>query len=196
MICFTATLKYFCGHWCHITLLSLHFILNPIYLFHCQSTLLLITILLFHVPVIAIIIIININIITARPQWWLSTIGQAMEWLHLITEVSSPLSSRSFFHHLHHHDLDTPTPPPPKKKRRRRKREVLYKYQQHNSNWKMLTLYYLKCSTHVIPAHSSPTAALVIALYRSHKGRREYHIISDSDTLLTERVLVALVPLK
>ena len=56
----------------------------------------------------------------------------------------------------------------------------------------MLTLYYLKCSTHVIPAHSSPTAALVIALYRSHKGGREYYIISN--TLVTRMALVALAP--
>ena len=51
------------------------------------------------------------------------------------------------------------------------------------------------------PPHSSPTAALIIALIAltaviKEGGRREYHIISDSDTLLTERVLVALVPLK
>ena len=43
------------------------------------------------------------------------------------------------------------------------------------------------CSTHVIPApapHSSPTAALVIALtVIKEGGRREYHIISD--TLVT-----------
>ena len=58
------------------------------------------------------------------------------------------------------------------------------------------SLYIILCAAHMSsPPHSSPTAALVIALtVIKEGGRREYHIISD--ILVTGMALVALAPLK